>query len=172
MTSMRARAQALNGVAGKARKDRLLKRLVRFAKGSNCDKLGELSSYASYDQVAKGVRRMGGLSGRQESRDRSCAGPSDSPIPLRTTELTADASIAGIQSSQPVLRKNAAIENLQTFLEETAHDAAELDPDFNLAGILYVSKLLFMGTMPWANRVCCLQHARRTVPYIFVRTSK
>jgi solute carrier family 14 (urea transporter)/urea transporter len=32
-------------------------------------------------------------------------------------------------------------------------DAAKEDPEFNLSGLAYVFRLLFMGTMPWANRV-------------------
>lgn len=167
-SSMRARAQALTGAAGDGRKDRLLKRLVKFAKGSDGEELGELSSYASYDQVAKGVRRIGGqTSERQESKDRNSAHSIDSPAPLRTPVIPADASLPGFQSSHSafaatVPTKNAAIENLQAFLLETAHDAGKLDPDFNLAGIMYVFKLLFMGTMPWANRVCCSHSAVAT----------
>ena len=168
-SSMRARAQALHSAAGEGRKDRLLKRLVQFAKGSDGEELGELSSYASYDQVAKGVRRMGGQpSGRQESKDRNSAHSIDSPTPLRTPATTTAASLPGFQSSHSaftataVLKKNAAIENLQAFLLETAHDAGKLDPDFNLAGIMYVFKLLFMGTMPWANRVRCSRPAVAT----------
>ena len=38
-------------------KDRLLKRLVKFAKGGDSEE-HELSSYASYDKVAKGVRKL------------------------------------------------------------------------------------------------------------------
>ena len=42
---------------------------------------------------------------------------------------------------------------MQAFLVETAHNKSMVDPDFDFQGVSYVFKLLFMGTMPWANRV-------------------
>ena len=42
---------------------------------------------------------------------------------------------------------------MQEFLSETAHNKTILDPEFDVAGISYVFRLLLMGTMPWANRV-------------------
>ena len=44
-------------------------------------------------------------------------------------------------------------DNEQAFLEETSLDSSKDDPEFDLAGICYVFKLLCMGTMPWSNRV-------------------
>ena len=142
---------SLDGAAGQERKDRLLKRLVKFAKGEDGEE-HELSSYASYEKVAKGARRMASAPEGHETRQRTSTaadrGAAGDASMLSRGGLGSQSVLSGGNSMQI-----AAVNNLQAFLKETSHDASKIDPDFDLAGVSYVFRLLFMGTMPWANRV-------------------
>ena len=122
---------------------RLLQRLGRLAKGTPGDE-GEMSSYASYETVAKGARKL--ASSSDDSTEFQAKGP-------RRQETLGPTDPARPSAFKVTSNQTAGINNMQAFLKETAHESSKDDPDFNLEGLAYVFRLLFMGTMQWVNRV-------------------
>jgi hypothetical protein len=90
-------------------KERLLKRLVKLAKGPAG--LHELSSYASYEKVAKGVRKLASLDepgrGQKDRANATATSPHASPLGRRVS-LDSDSLL-----QDHVLQQTAAIKNLQ-----------------------------------------------------------
>jgi hypothetical protein len=142
----------------------LLRRLVKFAKGD--DVLSEIRSYAAYDQhVRKGARRLEHRSHPgDDERDEpllhkkgarlDCTLPSGICSPRGTMTLSRTSSPRGapiLSRATSKTEQTIAIRNMESFLKQTIDP--HYAPQYDLSGLVYVFRLLFMGTMPWANRV-------------------
>ena len=113
---------------------------MELAKG-NYDDESEMSSYASYDTVARGARKLASASEGPARRKDEIAG------------TTAAAQQAARRHGPVSSAQTNGINSMTLFIEETAHEDSRDDPDFNFAGLAYVFSLLFMGTQQWVNRL-------------------
>jgi urea transporter len=102
-----------------------------------------MSSYASYEKVGKGARKLASAADEHDKEQGH----------YHTSRRDAAETHSSVKLAGAAKQHTIAIKNMQEFLEETAHDRSKEDPDFNLNGLAYVFHLLFMGTVPWANRV-------------------
>ena len=97
--------------------DRILKRLVKFAKG---DGELEMNSYASYEKVGKGARKLASAAADHEhdpdhEHHRGLAHPRDI------------STHSGEHKHKPqVSKQTAAIKTMQEFIKETAHDTSKV----------------------------------------------